>query len=205
MPLILFGWPDMAREETRFALEIPRLGSLILTHSWDGQFPGLKEFPEDRPNSTIVFWSFRVMVGLGMLMLLLGAWACGCAARVRCFESRAFLRFALLMGPAGLVAIIAGWFTTEIGRQPWVVYGLQRTADAASPHGAMPLAIAGALHRHLLRGLRRGHRLHAATGAQGPGAHEGGPEHGGEAAPGHPMRPLSAATAEDSGLAPRRS
>ncbi|MCB2069125.1 MAG: cytochrome ubiquinol oxidase subunit I [Ottowia sp.] len=207
VPLILFGWPDMAREETRFALEIPRLGSLILTHSWDGQFPGLKEFPpEDRPNSTIVFWSFRVMVGLGMLMLLLGAWSLWLRRTGSLFESRAFLRFALLMGPAGLVAIIAGWFTTEIGRQPWVVYGLQRTADAASPHGAMPLAISLALFiviycavfgagiAYMLRLVRKG-----------PGAHEGGPEHGGEAAPGHPMRPLSAATAEDSGLAPRRS
>lgn len=146
------------------------------------------------------------MVGLGMLMLLLGAWSLWLRRTGSLFESRAFLRFALLMGPAGLVAIIAGWFTTEIGRQPWVVYGLQRTADAASPHGAMPLAISLALFiviycavfgagiAYMLRLVRKG-----------PGAHEGGPEHGGEAAPGHPMRPLSAATAEDSGLAPRRS
>ena len=74
VPLTLFGWPDMAHEKTLYAVDVPHLGSLILTHSWDGQFPGLKEFPPgDRPNSTIVFWTFRVMVGLGMLMILLGA------------------------------------------------------------------------------------------------------------------------------------
>ena len=72
-PLILFGWPDMEREETRFKLAVPHLGSLILTHSWDGKIPGLKEFPpEDRPNSAVVFWSFRLMVGLGLLMITLG-------------------------------------------------------------------------------------------------------------------------------------
>ncbi len=142
VPLILFGWPDMEREETRFAVEIPRLGSLILTHSWDGQFPGLKEFPrEDRPNSTIVFWSFRVMVGLGVLMILLGLWSFLLRRSGTLFESRVFLRVTLLMGPAGLVALIAGWFTTEIGRQPWVVYGLQRTADAVSAHGDLHMSI----------------------------------------------------------------
>jgi cytochrome d ubiquinol oxidase subunit I len=79
-PLILFGWPDMRAQTTRYALEIPRLGSLLLTHSLDGQFPGLSEFPpQDRPNATIVFWTFRVMVGLGFLMLVLGVWGGGCA------------------------------------------------------------------------------------------------------------------------------
>ncbi len=84
-PLFLFGWPDMEQERTRYGLEIPALGSLILTHSTDKQVPALKEFaPEDRPNSTVVFWSFRLMAGLGMLMLLLGALACGCAAATGC-------------------------------------------------------------------------------------------------------------------------
>ena len=82
MPLTLFGWPDMEREETRFALDVPRLGSLVLTHSWDGQIAGLKDFPrQDRPNSTVVFWSFRVMVGLGLLMFVLGVWAAWARAR----------------------------------------------------------------------------------------------------------------------------
>ena len=144
MPLILFGWPDMAREETRFALEIPRLGSVILTHSLDGQIKGLKEFArEDRPNSTVVFWTFRVMVGLGVMMIVLGVWSL--ILRMRrgdaLYRSRLFLRAVLWMGPAGLIAILAGWFTTEIGRQPWVVYGIMRTKDAVSSHGVAPLAL----------------------------------------------------------------
>lgn len=146
VPLILFGWPDMAAETTRWKLEIPRAGSLLLTHSWDGEIPALKDFaPEDRPNSTIVFWTFRVMVGLGVLMIalaLIGLWL---RRDGRLYRSRPFLRFALLMGPAGLVAILAGWFTTEIGRQPWIVQGLMRTADAVSPVGAAQLGFSLAL------------------------------------------------------------
>ncbi|APT60200.1 cytochrome D ubiquinol oxidase subunit I (plasmid) [Roseomonas gilardii] len=141
VPLILFGWPDMAAETTRYAVEIPRLGSLVLTHSLDGQFRGLSEFaPEDRPNSTVVFWSFRVMVGLGMLMLLLGVWGLWLRRGGRLYGSRLFLRFAMLMGPSGLIAILAGWFTTEIGRQPWVVYGVMRTEHAVSNHSALALS-----------------------------------------------------------------
>jgi cytochrome d ubiquinol oxidase subunit I len=136
VPLILFGLPDMAAETTRYKLEIPRLGSLILTHSLDGTIPALKDFPpEDRPNSLVVFWTFRVMVGLGMLMIALGLLGLLLRRGDRLFESRAFLRFAMWMGPAGLIAILAGWFTTEIGRQPWIVYGLMRTADGVSAHG----------------------------------------------------------------------
>ncbi|NML27635.1 cytochrome ubiquinol oxidase subunit I [Zoogloea dura] len=146
VPLILFGWPDMQHETTRFALEIPRLGSLILTHSWDGQFPGLKEFPpENRPNSTIVFWSFRIMVGLGMLMIALALWAFAARRGGALYRSRRLLRFTLWMGASGLVALLAGWITTEVGRQPWVVYGLQRTADAVSPVGAGQLGVSLAL------------------------------------------------------------
>ncbi len=142
VPLILFGWPDMQAETTRHALEIPNLGSLILTRDPKGQFPGLKEFaPQDRPNATVVFWSFRVMVGLGMLMLLLGLWGSWLRWRGKLVQSPAFLHFALWMGPSGLVAILAGWFTTEIGRQPWVVYGVMRTKDAVSNHSALALTV----------------------------------------------------------------
>ncbi len=142
VPLILFGLPDMAAETTRYALEVPYLGSLILTHELNGRIPGLKEFaPRDRPNSTIVFWSFRVMVGLGMLMLLLGVWAAWARWRNRLYFSKPLLRFAVAMGPAGLIAILAGWFTTEIGRQPWVVYGVMRTENAVSNHSALALSI----------------------------------------------------------------
>ena len=141
-PLILFGIPDMEAEETKYKLEIPALGSLILTHSLDKQVPALTEFAkEDRPNSTIVFWSFRIMAGLGMLMLLLALWGNWLRRGQRWGNKPLFLRFAVLMGPSGLVAVLAGWFTTEVGRQPWVVYGVQRTVDAVSGHGVLPMTI----------------------------------------------------------------
>ena len=145
-PLLLFGWPDMEREETRFKVEIPYLGSLILQHSLTEQVPALNEFPpEDRPNATIVFWTFRIMVALGLLMIVTGLWSLWLRRGGRIFESRAFLRLALFMGPSGLIAILAGWFTTEIGRQPWVVYGLMRTSEAVSNHGAGQLGLTLAL------------------------------------------------------------
>jgi cytochrome d ubiquinol oxidase subunit I len=123
-------------------LEIPYLGSLILTHDINGHIPGLKEFPpDDRPNSTIVFWTFRIMVGLGMLMLTLGCWSLWLRWKDRLYSSELFLRFALVMGPSGLLAILAGWITTEVGRQPWVVYGVMRTQDAATNHSVLVLTI----------------------------------------------------------------
>ncbi|OQM75665.1 cytochrome ubiquinol oxidase subunit I [Manganibacter manganicus] len=141
VPLILFGLPDMEAETTRYAVKIPNLGSLILTHEWNGQFPGLKEFaPEDRPNSPVVFWSFRIMVGLGVLMLVLGVWSLWLRWRGGLFQSKLFLRFSMWMGPSGLIAILAGWYTTEIGRQPWIVYGVMRTKDAVSNHSALALS-----------------------------------------------------------------
>jgi cytochrome bd ubiquinol oxidase subunit I len=132
--LNLIGWPDMRDEQTKYALSVPHLGSVILTHTWSGEIRGLKEFArEDRPNSTIVFWSFRVMVGLGLLMLLLGVLGLILRLRNKLYDARWFQRFALAMGPSGLIALLAGWITTEVGRQPWVVYGVLRTADAVSP------------------------------------------------------------------------
>lgn len=194
VPLILFGWPDMEAETTRYKLEIPRLGGLILTHDWDGQYPGLKEFaPEDRPNATVVFWSFRIMVGLGMLMLLLAAWGTWAHWRGRAHDSRALARFALWMGPSGLIALLAGWYTTEIGRQPWVVYGLMRTSDAVSNHSALTLsvtllvllvvyaAVFGTGIVYMLKLIRLG-----------PDSHEVPPD--GESLNQRPARPLSAAT-----------
>ena len=194
---MLFGMPDMEAEATRFAIEIPRLGSLLLTHTWDGQFPGLKDFPRaDRPNSTIVFWTFRLMVGLGVLMILLGLVAAWLKLRGRMHESRPFLRFALAMGPAGLVAILAGWCTTEIGRQPWIVYGVMRTADAVSRHSleqvgftlalfvVVYLFVFGAGTMYLLRIIGKGPLT-------GEGAH---PVDGGPGEMRQPMRPLSGAT-----------
>jgi cytochrome d ubiquinol oxidase subunit I len=133
-PLILFGWPDMQSEKTRFAIEVPKLGSLILTHKWDGQVKGLKAWPPaDRPNALILFWSFRIMVGLGLLMALLGMLSLVARYRGRLYDWGMLQRFAVLMGPAGFVAVLAGWITTEVGRQPFTVYGLLRTVDSASP------------------------------------------------------------------------
>jgi cytochrome d ubiquinol oxidase subunit I len=140
-PLILFGLPDMAREETSLALAVPHLGSLILTHSWDGPLPALKDFaPPDRPNSAAVFWSFRVMVGLGLLMIALAFWSAWLRWRGTLWHCRPFLHALLWMGPSGLVALLAGWLITEIGRQPWAIYGLLRTADAVSAHGALQMS-----------------------------------------------------------------
>src|SRR5712671_8244979 len=195
VPLILFGWPDMAAETTRYALEIPHLGSLILTHQWDGRVPALKEFaPADRPNSTVVFWTFRTMAGLGFLMLLLGLLSLWLRIRHRLFRSRLFLRFAVAMGPAGLVAILAGWLTTEIGRQPWVVYGVMRTANAVSRHS--PVALSASLLAFIViycavfgTGIRYILML-VAKGPQPQGEHPPEPE--GQS--GRPARPLSAVT-----------
>jgi cytochrome d ubiquinol oxidase subunit I len=134
MSLNLVGWPDMHAERTRYAVSIPHLGSLVLTRSWTGRIRGLKDFaPEDRPDSTIVFWSFRIMVGVGLLMLLFGLLGLVLRLRHTLYDTRWFQRFALAMGPSGLLALLAGWITTEVGRQPWVVYGVLRTADALSP------------------------------------------------------------------------
>jgi cytochrome d ubiquinol oxidase subunit I len=140
-PLILFGWPDMEAEETKYALSIPKLGSLILTHDWEGEIKGLKHWPrEDRPNATIVFWSFRLMVGIGLLMIGLGAASLLARWAGRLYDHPLLLRFAVLMGPTGFVAVLAGWTTTEVGRQPYTVYGLLRTAESASPIAAPALA-----------------------------------------------------------------
>jgi cytochrome d ubiquinol oxidase subunit I len=196
VPLILVGWPDMKAETTRYAIEVPHLGSLILTHTFDGQIAGLKAFaPEDRPDSTIVFWTFRVMVGLGMLMLLLGVWGLWARWRRRLYDSRFLLRFAVAMGPAGLLAILAGWYTTEIGRQPWVVYGVLRTRDAVSNHSAIALSAAlGVFTVMYLFVFGAGISFMVKLMAKGPesGGHEDAQEMG---KPQHrrPARPLSAA------------
>ncbi len=133
-PLVLFGIPDDEAEETRYAIEIPKLGSLILTHSLDGVVPGLKDFPRDeRPNAFLVFYAFRVMVGLGFLMLGLAVWGAWRRWRGNLYESRPLLWSAVAMGPAGFVAVISGWIVTEVGRQPFTVYGLLKTTDSVAP------------------------------------------------------------------------
>jgi cytochrome d ubiquinol oxidase subunit I len=133
-PLILFGWPDAERASVRAAIEIPKLSSLILKHDLNASLAGLDTVPkEDWPPVAIVFWSFRIMVGLGFLMMGLGLLSLLARVRGRLYAWRPLHGFALIMGPAGFVAVIAGWVTTEVGRQPWVIYGLLRTRDAVSP------------------------------------------------------------------------
>nr|AAC34673.1 quinol oxidase subunit I QxtA [Cereibacter sphaeroides] len=133
-PLILFGLPDQEAQEMRWSVEIPKLSSLILKHSLNAPLDGLDGVPRDeQPPVPIVFWSFRVMVTLGMLMLGLGLWSLWARFRGRLYDWKALHRAALAMGPAGFVAVLAGWITTEVGRQPWTVYGHLRTADSLSP------------------------------------------------------------------------
>ena len=143
-PLILFGWPNMRTATTDYAVEVPWLGSLILTHELDGTIKGLKEWPrEDWPDSPLIFWSFRVMVGIGFAMLGIGVWSLYLRWRGQLYDSPWLHRAALIMGPAGFIAVIAGWITTEAGRQPYTVYGLLRTADSISPIAAP--AVGGSL------------------------------------------------------------
>jgi cytochrome d ubiquinol oxidase subunit I len=127
----------MEAEKTLYEVAIPGLGSLILTHDWNGVVQGLKDWPKaDRPNATILFWSFRIMVGLGFLMAGLGLWSLWGRWRKSLYDTKALHLVALLMGPMGFVAVLAGWVTTEAGRQPYTVYGLLRTAESAAPIAA---------------------------------------------------------------------
>jgi cytochrome d ubiquinol oxidase subunit I len=141
-PLLLFGWPDEEAEATQYALEIPKLSSLILTHDFDGEVKGLKEWPRDeRPPVAWIFWSFRIMVGLGSLMITTGVMGLVLYFRKRLFDSRWFQYWCMALTPAGFIAVLAGWFVTEIGRQPYIVYGVLRTGEAASPVLGIPIAL----------------------------------------------------------------
>jgi len=133
-PLVLFAWPDVKTESNLYEIAIPDLGSLILTHEWNGEVRGLKSFPVDeRPNPVIPFFSFRIMVGIGFIMIGLGLTGAVLWLMGRLYTTRWFLRAMVLASPLGFIAVLAGWFVAEVGRQPWVVYGLLRTADAVSP------------------------------------------------------------------------
>lgn len=133
VPLVLFAIPNEAAERNDYEIAIPRLGSLVLTWSLDGEIAPLTSVPpEDRPPVAPVFFAFRVMVGLGLLMLVLTALSMFAWRRQRLFESRWLLRGWQCMLPAGFIALLSGWYVVEIGRQPWVIYGLLRTADAVS-------------------------------------------------------------------------
>jgi cytochrome bd ubiquinol oxidase subunit I len=136
-PLILFGLPDEAAAKVKYAIEIPKMGSLILKHSPNAPLAGLDTVPrENWPPVPITFWSFRIMVGMGFLMLALGLFSLWTRWRGTLYQARLLHIFAIAMGPAGFIAVIAGWVTTETGRQPFTVYGLLRTVDSASPLAA---------------------------------------------------------------------
>jgi len=140
-PLILFGLPSNAEARVRYEVAIPKLGSLILKHDPNAALPGLADFPRDKwPPAPIIFWSFRIMVGLGLAMLGLGLWSLVARARGRLYDWPWLHRAAIAMGPAGFVAVIAGWVTTEVGRQPYTVYGLLETAQSHSPLAAPAVA-----------------------------------------------------------------
>jgi|SRR5579871_1160839 len=133
-PLTLVAIPDQNAETNRFAVEVPELGSLILTHDPDGEVPGLKQFPKrDLPPVIVPFFAFRIMVGLGLVMLTIVLLSIWLRVRKRLFETQWFLTVVQFAVPIGFFAVLAGWTTTEVGRQPWTVYGLLRTADSVSP------------------------------------------------------------------------
>lgn len=133
-PLALFAWPNQTAEKNEFELSIPKLASLINTHHWDGELIGLKSVPpEDRPYVPVVFWSFRVMVGLGLLLLLMAFLSLYLRLKGKLFNTPWFLKSCIVASPFGFICIITGWFTAEFGRQPWVVYNYLRTLQAHSP------------------------------------------------------------------------
>jgi cytochrome bd ubiquinol oxidase subunit I len=137
----LLAWPDMDAERNRFAIEIPHVGSLYLTHSWNGYVQGLKAVPaSDRPYVPIVFFAFRIMVGVGLTLLTVAVTGAVLRWRGRLFTTRWFQLACMAVMPLGFVAVLAGWTTTEAGRQPFVVYGHLRTADAVAPLAAGAVA-----------------------------------------------------------------
>jgi cytochrome d ubiquinol oxidase subunit I len=135
--LVLFALPDQKEERNRAEIAVPYLGSIILTHSLDGRVPVLKDYaPQDRPRVATVFFAFRIMVGIGLVLIAIGLAGAWLWWRKTLFETTWYLRPVGYAWPIGFIAILAGWVTTESGRQPWVAYGILRTADAVSPVAA---------------------------------------------------------------------
>ncbi|HLZ84655.1 MAG TPA: cytochrome ubiquinol oxidase subunit I, partial [Caulobacteraceae bacterium] len=180
-PLILFGLPDRARATVHYEIALPKISSLILKHNPNAPLAGLDTVPRQNwPVVPVVFWSFRVMVGLGMLMLTLGVASFVARLRGKLHDWRPLHWLAVAMGPAGFVAVIAGWVTTEVGRQPFTVYGLMRTAHSASPIAASAVgasllafiavyfAIFGAGAVYILKLMAQAPSLEAATKDEPP-------------------------------------
>ncbi len=198
VPASLFALPDAQAETNRYEIAIPALGSLYLTHSWDGEVKGLKDFPrEDRPPVIIVYFAFRIMVGVAMLMLALVVWGLVLHRRGRLLQADAYLSAATWGAPLGFIAVLAGWTTTEVGRQPWVIYGHLRTAQGVTPSltaADVGLSLAGYMLCYLVI-FGGGLTLLLRLARGGPGGHnveepEFTPHE-------RPARPLSAAGESD--------
>jgi cytochrome d ubiquinol oxidase subunit I len=169
-PLTVFALPDMQAERNHYAIEIPELGSLVLTHHLEGVVPGLKDVArEERPPMPVVFFSFRIMVGIGCLMLAVVVIGGYLRLRGRIVQTAWYLRCCELASGLGFLAVLAGWVTTEVGRQPWTVYGLLRTRDSVSPsltggdvvlsllgYSVVYLIVYSVGFGHILRLMRRG-------------------------------------------------
>ncbi len=142
VPLLLFAIPDSNTETNHFEVALPGVASLILTHDWQGELQGLQSVPKaDRPNVPLVFFSFRIMVGLGVLMIAVALWGLWLRRGGRLFSQPQFLWLCSLLAPTGVIAVLAGWYVVEVGRQPWLVYGLVRTMDVVSPLPAERVAL----------------------------------------------------------------
>ena len=139
-PAVLFALPDAATKSNRFEIAVPKLASLYLTHSWSGEVKGINAFGDQHPPVAPVFWAFRVMVGVGLLMLAV-SWLAVWQTRRRQAIAPWLARVLVAMTFAGWVALVAGWYVTEIGRQPWLVYGVLTAAQAASSEPAAHIAI----------------------------------------------------------------
>lgn len=154
VPLTLFAIPNQQQATNHLSVEVPVLGSLILTHDANGTIRGLKEWPRDeRPPVAITFFAFRIMVGIGLIMLTVVLIGNAMRRRGRVYQNRSFLRVCEFVAPLGFLAVVAGWTTTEVGRQPWTVYGLLRTADSVSPSltgGDVALTLAGYMLAYLI-------------------------------------------------------
>jgi len=141
-PFKIIGWPDSKAETTRYSIEIPYASSLVLTNSLHGKVRGLKEWERaERPPVLVVFWSFRIMLAMATLMLLVGIIAVVKYLNKTLFKAGHFHKFCMIMGPSGLLALLAGWVTTEVGRQPWVIYNHLLTKNAASAVSAYEVSI----------------------------------------------------------------
>ncbi|WP_425220067.1 cytochrome ubiquinol oxidase subunit I [Ralstonia solanacearum] len=198
VPASLFAIPDAQAEANRYEIAIPALGSLYLTHTWGGEVKGLKDFPrEDRPPVIIVYFAFRIMVGVAMLMLALVVWGLVLHRRGRLLQADTYLHAATWGAPLGFIAVLAGWTTAEVGRQPWVIYGHLRTAQGVTPSltaADVGLSLAGYMLCYLVI-FGGGLTILLRLARGGPGGHN--VEEPEFMAHERPARPLSAAGESD--------